>query len=141
MWLALSEQDKMESLNLNSFEKITPTTGRKNPVFGLAKSGYFRINSAFKKKYNLSGKIAVDIRAKKQDGKIIAVLEFLDKSIEGSFSVSHYERNNSATFSGRSLFSQLDTDYTNIGKLKNLKPKIVEQEGKTLFVIDIPIKR
>lgn len=131
----------MEKINLNDFEKIAPTGGKRSPVLGLSNQGYFRINSAFKIKNDLGDKNSVDIRAKKEDDKLIVIFEFLRDKHEGAFAVSHYARNNSATFSGRSLFSHLGVDYHEIGKVGNLKPAVQMENNRKYFIVEIKLKK
>ena len=127
-------------MDIGDFEKIIPSRGgKKQPRLTLGASAYFRTNSTFNSLYKLEHKKAVDIRAKREPNKIIVAFRFLDENEAGSFAISHNPKNDTATFSGRGIFSHLNTNYKKVGTMSNLKVNIQNSNGEKLFIIEIPI--
>lgn len=109
-------------------------TSRRSPSLSISKSGYARVNSSFREKYNLKDVKGVKMRYEEIDGKVVVAFMFLTDK-EG-FTVYEDERIKSLSFSVRSLMNTLGIDYR---KMKTMKysPKVQEANGKKIFIIEI----
>lgn len=133
-------------LDITKFEDIKPTRGgRAVATFSLGKTGYFMANNPYiEENKELMKALSVNMKAMKEDDKIILLIQFLeDKS--GTFSVNEFKDKNGKikrkSFSARSVFKQLGLSYKNFAQEKTIKltPEKKEMEGITYFIVEITL--
>lgn len=138
----------IENTYLKKFELITPIFGGiRAPRWTLStNTENIRINKFAIENEGLWDMKFVEIRAVKENGKIIVLIRFSRKKeeLEGTFSISRYEDekgNKSLNFSGRGIFRKFKIKAKDLTNEKSiiLKPRVENIDGIKYFIIEIPL--
>jgi len=134
---------------LEQFELISPSRGGiKLPRWTLStNTESIRINKYAIKEEDLWNEKFVEIRALKEENRIIMLIRFSDNKndLEDAFKIASYEdenKNRSMVFTTRGVFRKFEINAKDITKNKSiiLKPEKKEIDGSIFYAVEIPLK-
>ena len=132
------------SFNIEDFQEIKKTKGgRRDPIFSINRSGYFRMNNNFIDKYSLKDMKFVQIKAIKEEDKIVLALKFTKEENVKYFGMSYHKESRSFNFSGSSIFATFGLRSNEVIKEKTIifEPKIQKEGEEEYFIVEIPLSK